>query len=87
LVGVISYDLIKANALKAVAAFIFTIVALAVFIVRDQIWWIPGLILAIGSIIGAKLGVNLAIKVSPFTLKVLILLMTIVASIAALLFS
>ncbi len=84
-VGVLKYDLLKANALKIVAALLFTTVSLIVFIFRDQIAWLAGIYLAIGSILGAMVSVRLSIDIKPKTLKVLVLIMTIVASIAALL--
>ena len=58
--GSLRYDLVRANALKVICTLAFTGVALAVFIVRDQVWWVPGLILAAGSIVGAQLAVKTA---------------------------
>ncbi len=84
-VGVLKYDLLKANALKVVAALLFTTVSLIVFIFRDQVAWMAGIYLAIGSIVGAIVSVKWSIDVKPRTLKILVLIMTIVASIAALL--
>jgi len=84
-VGVLKYDLLKANALKIVATLMFTGVALIVFIYRDQVAWMAGIYLAIGSILGAMLSVKFSVDVKPKTLKVLVLLMTVIASIAALL--
>ncbi|MEW6983851.1 sulfite exporter TauE/SafE family protein [Colwelliaceae bacterium 6471] len=83
-VGVLKYDLLRANALKVVAAVIFTSIALVVFIIRDQVAWVPGLTLAIGSIVGAQIAVKFAISIKAKTLKWLVFLMTLVASIAAL---
>ena len=83
-VGVLNYDLLRANALKVIATLIFTAIALVVFIIRDQIAWLPGLILAVGSIVGAQIAVKFAVNISARTLKFLVLLMTIIASIAAL---
>ena len=85
-VGVLKYDLLKANALKIVAALLFTSVSLVVFIYRDQVAWMAGIYLAIGSILGAIVSVRLSIDIKPKTLKVLVLIMTVVASVAALLF-
>ncbi|WP_077339890.1 sulfite exporter TauE/SafE family protein [Pseudocolwellia agarivorans] len=84
-VGVLKYDLLKANALKIVAALLFTTVSLVVFIYRDQVAWMAGIYLAIGSILGAVVSVRLSIDIKPKTLKILVLIMTIVASVAALL--
>jgi len=83
--GGLRYDLVKTNALKIICTAGFTLVALSIFIVRDQVWWVPGLILAAGSILGAHLAVKITIKISQQQLKWFIFLMTIFASIAAIL--
>jgi uncharacterized membrane protein YfcA len=83
IVGGLRYDLVRANALKIVCTLAFTGIALLVFIARDQIWWIPGLILACGSILGAHIAVRITINVSQKTLKWFLFIMTIVASLAA----
>jgi uncharacterized membrane protein YfcA len=75
LAGSLRYDLVRANALKMVATGIFSIVALVVFIARDQVMWVPGLILAAGTMVGASLSVKFAINVSQSTLKWLLLVM------------
>jgi len=84
-VGVLKYDLLKANALKIVAALLFTAISLVVFIYRDQIAWMAGLYLAVGSILGAMVSVKFSIDIQPKTLKICVLVMTIIASAAALL--
>ena len=84
-VGVLNYDLLRANALKVVATLIFTAIALVVFIARDQVAWLPGLLLAAGSMLGAQIGVKFAISIQAKTLKVMVLIMTVAASLAALL--
>lgn len=84
LAGGLRYSLINANALKVVCAFGFTLVALTVFIVRGQVMWLPGLILASATMTGAHLGVKLALKVNQRFLKWFLLIMTIAASVAAL---
>lgn len=85
LCGLMRLDLIRANALKMLCAGAFTAVALLVFAVRDQIAWIPGLLLAVGSVVGAQVGVRLALSISPKALKWCVFLMTLCACAAALL--
>lgn len=75
LAGSLRYDLVRANALKVVATGVFSLVALAVFVVRDQVMWIPGLILGIGTVLGAAISVKFAISVPQTTLKWLLLIM------------
>ncbi len=84
--GVLRYDLVRGNALKLVCTLAFTLVALVVFIARDQVDWVPALILSIGFIIGAHLSVKFAIKAKPNTLKKLLLVMTICGCFAAMFF-
>ncbi|GAD02907.1 sulfite exporter TauE/SafE family protein [Agarivorans albus] len=86
LAGSLRYDLVRANALKLVCTIAFTSVALVVFIARDQVLWLPGLVLAIGYIIGAHYAVKFAIKAAANTLKWFLFVMTLVGCIAALWF-
>lgn len=82
--GVLRYDLVRANALKLVCTILFTGVALAVFIFNDQIWWDVGIVLAMGNMLGAWLGVRIAISVRPAVLKQILFVMTVAAVLAAL---
>ena len=77
--GSLRYDLVRTNALKMLCTIGFTFVALTVFIVRGQIEWVPGLVLACGTMIGAHFAVKLAIKVSQKTLKWFLFVMTLFA--------
>jgi uncharacterized membrane protein YfcA len=81
--GGLRYDLARTNALKTVCTAAFTLIALVIFIFRNQVMWGPGLTLAIGSMLGAHLAVNITINVAPKTLKWFLFIMTICASIAA----
>jgi len=75
LAGGLRYDLVRTNALKTVCTAVFSGVALIVFALRGQVWWIPGLILAVGSIAGAMISVRFAINVSQNTLKWILFVM------------
>ena len=75
LAGGLRYDLVRTNALKMVCTAIFSVVALAVFMTRGQVFWIPGLILAVGMVAGASLSVRFAISVSQNTLKWILFVM------------
>lgn len=81
--GSLRYDLVRANALKIVCTAAFTAIALVIFIFRDQVLWLPGLTLAVGSMFGAHIAVKITINISPNTLKWFLFLMTIFASMAA----
>jgi len=82
-VGALNYDLLRANAMKVVATVIFTSIALLVFIFRDQVAWLPGILLGIGSMAGAQMAVKFSVNVNAKTLKIMVLLMTVFASAAA----
>jgi uncharacterized membrane protein YfcA len=85
LAGSLRYDLMRTNALKMLCTGLFTLVALVIFIARGQVEWIPGLVLALGTMVGARLGVSFALQVSQKTLKWFLFLMTLVGCGAALL--
>ncbi|HEY7746032.1 MAG TPA: sulfite exporter TauE/SafE family protein, partial [Desulfuromonadales bacterium] len=55
-------DLVRINAVKVFVILIFTIVALAVFVVHGQVDWPLGLALAAGNAAGGWLGTHMAIK-------------------------
>ncbi len=81
--GILRYDLVRSNALKVLCTIFFTAIALGIFIINDQVRWIPGLILAIGTMIGAVIGVKMALKISQQSLKWFLFVMTLVACGAA----
>lgn len=82
--GTLRYDLVRTNAFKMLCVLAFTFAALAVFIWRDQISWVPGLVLAFGMMVGAHYSVKVAFNVSPMALKWFLFLMTLVVSAIAL---
>lgn len=55
--GSLSYinrlSLVKANSIKVFVIFIYTIAALVVFIIEDEVNWLYGLVLSIGNMTGA----------------------------------
>lgn len=79
LAGGLRYDLLRANALKMASVIAFTVVSVVVFVLFDQIRWIPGLILAAGTMAGAHLAVKFAVKASPNTIKWFLFVMTLFA--------
>jgi len=86
LAGGLRYDLVRSNALKMVCTAVFSVVALAVFILRDQVMWVPGLILAVGMMAGATISVRFAISASQNTLKWIVFVMVCMTCLGALLF-
>ncbi len=86
LAGTLRYDLVKSNALKLFCTLGFTTIALVIFIARDQVAWIPGLILASTMMVGAHHGVKFAIKARAESLKWFLFIMTLCGSGAAMYF-
>lgn len=82
--GVLRYDLVKSNALKLFSTLVFTAIALFIFILNDQVRWMEGLVLGIGTIFGAYFGVKFALHANPKVLKWIIFFMTVVVSVVAL---
>jgi uncharacterized membrane protein YfcA len=83
LAGVLRYDLVRANALKMMCTLVFGSVALAVFVIQNQVLWIPGLILGVGSMIGVHFSVKFAISAQQKTLKWILLGMALLVCCAA----
>ena len=79
LAGLLRYDLKRANALKMVCTLSFTLVALGVFVAFGQVMWVPGLILALGTMTGSHFAVKVAINSSQDVIKWFLFAMTIVA--------
>ena len=83
LAGGLRYDLVRSNALKVAITVPITVVALIVYVIGDQVWWIPGFVLAIGMMIGATASVHFAIKVPQAVLQWVLFAMVLVACIGA----
>jgi len=83
LAGGLRYDLVRSNALKMAITVPVTVVALAVYVLRDQVQWIPGLVLAIGMVIGAMASVQFAINVPQSVLKWVMFSMVLLVCLAA----
>ena len=58
----VGHDLVSANAIKSFIVFGFTLVALVVFIMNDQVDWGMGILLAIGNTAGAWVAARTAVK-------------------------
>ena len=70
----IGYDLVQANAVKNLIVFFYALFALAVFIINGQVNYLYGLILSIGSVIGALIASYLAVKKGAGFIRAVILL-------------
>jgi len=63
LVGTLRHNLITGNALKLVVTLAFGSVSLGIFVWAGLVAWAPAIVLAAASIVGARLGVHLMLKV------------------------
>jgi len=79
------FDIVKANAIKAFINLLFTPFALFVFIINNQVDYSAGLILSLGSIIGAYIATKSAVKWGAVYVR-WILIVVILASSVKLLF-
>jgi len=86
LAGGLRYDLVRTNALKMVCTGVLSFVALLVFVARDQVWWIPGLVLAAGMMAGAGLSVRFTVSVPQTALKWILFVMVCLTCAGALIF-
>lgn len=86
LTGGLRYDLVRANALKMACALAFTVVAVVIFVAFGLVSWIPGLVLASGTMLGAHLAVKVAVRASQDSIKWFLFAMTVIAVIAGFLF-
>ena len=57
-----SYELVGANAMKNLIVLMFTLAALVVFVVNDQVDWLLGLLLGAGQAVGAWVAAHFAVK-------------------------
>jgi uncharacterized membrane protein YfcA len=60
LVLAVGYELVRANALKAVSGIGFSVAAILWFADRAEVAWIAGGLMSLGSIVGAWIGAQLA---------------------------
>jgi len=70
----VGYDLVQANAVKNLIVFFYAFFALSVFIINGQVNYLYGLILSVGSIIGALIASYLAVKKGAGFIRVVIIL-------------
>jgi uncharacterized membrane protein YfcA len=70
----VGYDLVKANAVKNLIVFFYAIFALLVFMIDGKVNYLYGVILSVGSMIGALIASHLAVKKGAGFIRLVILL-------------
>lgn len=83
LVGTLRHDLITGNALKLVITLAFGSVSLGIFAWAGLVSWAPAAVLAVASIVGARLGVRLMLRVPAAGLRWFVFACVVATSIAA----
>lgn len=73
--GVNRFSLVKSNAVKVVVAFIYTISALAVFVINDQVDWKYGLVLSVGNALGGWFSSRWSVRKGDGAVKVFLIIM------------
>ena len=80
LVLVSGYDLVHANAVKVGIVFLFTVTALAVFMLNNQVDWFIGAILSIGSMLGAWFGARTAVEKGAVWVRRLLIVIVVISA-------
>ncbi len=74
------FDLVKANGIKVLIILLYTPIALAVFMLNDQVNYGMGFLLAAGNMLGAWVGANMAVKWGAAFLRYFLLVAILIAS-------
>ena len=83
LVGTLRYDFVGANAIKLVLVLAFGAVAFGIFVWAGQVAWTPAVVLAVASIIGARLGVKVMLRAPVGALRWFVFLCVVATCVAA----
>lgn len=76
----VGYDLVHANAVKSFIVMGFTVVALIVFVMNDQVDWLMGILLAIGNGAGGWIAAKTAVKKGAEFVRWLLIAVVLVAA-------
>ncbi len=60
--SLLGVDALHANAVKLPLIMTFTVPAIVIFLLADQVRWLPGLFLGIGNVLGTFIGVRLTLE-------------------------
>lgn len=80
------FDLVRTNFTKILIVFIYTVFALVIFILNGMIYWIPGLVLAAGNVVGAYFAARLSIRKGSGFVKWILLIIVVANAIKYLFF-
>lgn len=74
-----SMDLVRANAWKLLFVLVFTVPALAVFLIDDLVRWVPALVLSVGTMAGARVGTRWTISGGASVVRWVVLAMVVIS--------
>ena len=74
------YDLVRANAVKNFIVLLFTVSALMVFLLNDQVVWSIGLIMGLGSMLGAWVAARMAVERGAAFVRWVVIVVVVVSS-------
>lgn len=83
LAAVLHYDLVLGNGLKSLVVAAVTMIALGVFVVERQVWWLPGLAMSAAQMAGAQLGVRFAVARGQDAIRKVVFVAVIASCVAA----
>lgn len=81
LAGVLRYDLVRANALKAVVMLSYIVVTVGVFAARGMIVWDAAAVMTVGAVAGAWVGARLALGRGTAWIRWLVIAMVVALSV------
>lgn len=74
------YDIVKGNAVKLFIILSYTVFALAIFIFNDQVNFVAGLLLGLGSMLGSYLATKVAVEWGPKVVRIILMVVVIFAA-------
>jgi uncharacterized membrane protein YfcA len=83
-VSMLGHPTLQANAAKIAVVFIYTLMAMSVFMAAGQVAWREGAILAVGMILGGLLGAQLHLRVGAVLVRWAMVVMVAISGIALL---
>jgi uncharacterized membrane protein YfcA len=73
-------NLTKANALKVFIVFVYTSVAIVVFVLNKQVNYLAGFVLASGSMVGAYIATKFAVRSGPRIVRIILLIIIFISA-------
>jgi len=75
------FDLVKANAVKLFVIFSYTIFALGIYVYNQQVHFVVGLLLGVGSMLGSYIATKMAVNKGVGFIRIVLVLVVVVSAI------